>query len=108
MDVATCNLLVDATATPSAFVALAAVCRRANVAFVWGEVFGGGGGALMARSRPRFHADPLSIREHIHGVLNELGPPPDGKASAYGAEEAGRVYVASDADVSALAASMTS
>jgi len=40
-------------------------------------------------------------------VLSELEPPPDGKVSAYGSEEAGRVYVASDADVSALAASMT-
>lgn len=106
-ELSTCNLLVDATATPSAFVALAAVCRRANVALVWGEVFGGGGGALMARSRPGFDADPLSIRGHIHGVLSELEPPPGGKVSPYGAEEAGRVYVASDADVSALAASMT-
>lgn len=101
-----CNLVVDATAMPSAFVALAAVCRRAGVALAWGEVFGGGGGGLMARSRPGLDADPLSVRGHIHGVLSELAPHPESKASAYGAEVEGRVYVASDADVTALAASM--
>jgi hypothetical protein len=102
-----CNLIIDATATPSAFVALAAVCRRAGVALVWGEVFGGGGGGLMARSRPGLDADPLSVRSHIYGALSELAPSPDYKVSSYGAEVEGHVYVASDADVSALAASMT-
>lgn len=104
---AKCGLVVDATASPQAFVALAALAKRARIPMVWGEVFGGGGGVLMARSRPGLDADPLSIRAHIHGVMETMSPVRDGPAKDYGLEAEGRVYVASDADVMALAASMT-
>ncbi|KQP15556.1 ThiF family adenylyltransferase [Pseudorhodoferax sp. Leaf265] len=105
--VAACTLVVDATANPSAFVALAALTKRAGKALVWGEVFGGGGGALMARSRPGFDADALSIRAHLHGVMEKMAPAPTARMTAYGMETDGVVYVASDADVGSLAASMT-
>lgn len=106
-DLAKCSLVVDATASPQAFVALAALAKRGPMPMVWGEVFGGGGGALMARSRPGLDADPLSIRAHIHGVMETMSPVPEGQDKDYGLEAEGRVYVASDADVTALAASMT-
>lgn len=105
--VANCTLVVDATANSGAFLALAAIAKRAGKAMVWGEVFGGGGGALMARSRPGLDTDALGVREHLIRVMEEMVPAPQARASAYGIETDGKVYVASDADVSALAASMT-
>ena len=105
---ATVNLLVDATASAPSFLTAAALCRRAGVAMVWGEVFAGGGGGLMARSRPVQEADPLSIRSHILGVLQTLPPVPAVVSSRrYDGELDGEVLVASDADVSALAAAMS-
>jgi len=105
--VANCTLVVDATANSGAFLALAAITKRAGKAMVWGEVFGGGGGALMARSRPGLDTDALGVRNHLRGILEEMAPAPQARASAYGIEADGQVYVASDADVSSLAASMT-
>lgn len=106
-DVAACTLIIDATANPKAFVVLAALSKRSKTAMVWGEVFAGGVGALMARSRPALDADALSIRTHINGVLATLPPVPEGRTANYGLEQGSEVYVASDADVSALAAAMT-
>ena len=104
---ASCDLVIDATADPVAFLALASVCKRSKVTMAWGEVFGGGIGALMARSRPGLDADPLSIRNHVLGVLCSLQPISDRKVGRYAVENDGQVLVASDADVGALAASMT-
>jgi len=105
--VANCTLVVDATASSGAFLALAAIAKRAGKAMIWGEVFGGGGGALMARSRPGLDTDALGVREHLFRVMEGMAPAPQARASAYGIETDGKVYIASDADVSALAASMT-
>jgi hypothetical protein len=102
-----CDLLVDATASSQAFVALAALAKRGKIPMVWGEVFGGGAGAMMARSRPGVDADPLSVRAHILGVMGTMAPVPDGKAKKYDLEVEGQVHVAGDADVTALAASMS-
>lgn len=104
---ASCNLVIDATAAPSAFLTLAALCHRAQIAMVWGEVFAGGGGGLMARSRPGLDPDPLSVRNHIFGVLRDAPPAPGTEQRDYGADIDGRVYIASDAEVGALAAHMT-
>lgn len=106
-DLSKCTLVIDATANPQAFVALAALAKRGQIPMVWGEVFGGGGGALMARSRPGLDADPLSIRAHIHGVMESMSPVPEGQVMDYDLEAEGRVYIASDADVTVLAATMT-
>lgn len=105
--IASCTLVVDATANPSAFVALAAITKRAGQSMVWGEVFGGGGGGLMARSRPGVDTDALTVRTHLYGVMKEMAPAPAGRATNYGVESEEKVYVASDADVGSLAASMT-
>ena len=102
------NLVVDATASPAAFLTAAALCRRAGVAMVWGELFVGGGGALIARSRPGQEADPLSIRSHILGALQLLPQVPTVTARGrYEGDVDGEVMVASDADVSALAAALS-
>lgn len=104
------DLVVDATASPQSFVLQAGLCRRAKVPMVWGELFGGGIGALMARSRPDLDPDALSVRRHIQGVLETYEAAPDNgsqQGARYGLETGGEVLVGSDADVSALAGSMT-
>lgn len=85
-ELSTCNLIIDATASPHAFVSLAALAKRGGVSMVWGEVFGGGVGAMMARSRPTLDADPLSIRSHVLGVMDTMAPVPNAKAKQYGVE----------------------
>jgi hypothetical protein len=105
--VASCSLVIDATANPNAFVTLAAITKRAGQSMVWGEVFGGGGGGLMARSRPGMDTDALGVRTHLYGVMKEMAPAPTGRATNYGVESEDKVYVASDADVGSLAASLT-
>jgi molybdopterin/thiamine biosynthesis adenylyltransferase len=102
-----CDLIVDATANPHAFVALAAMARRLRKPMVWGELFAGGTAALLARSRPGADAEPLAIRTHVLGVLNSYPPVPEGKSARYGLDTGSGVLVATDADVSSLAAAMT-
>jgi hypothetical protein len=106
-DLANCSVVIDATANPEAFVVLAALCKRSKIAMVWGEVLAGGAGAMMSRSRPTLDADALSIRAHVNGVLSTMAPVPEGRVIDYGLEAGEKVYIASDADVSSLAASMT-
>ena len=105
--IGTCNLIIDATASSHTFLTLAAIAKRKHISMVWGEIFGGGGGAMMARSRPTFDASPLELRNHIYGVLQTLEPIPEGKVNNYGFQTQNQTYIASDADVTALAASMT-
>jgi hypothetical protein len=104
--VAACDLVIDATASSKVFSSVAAICSRRAVALVWGEIFAGGIGGLMARSIPGVDADPLDVRAAIHTYLAGLPEAPFKHAEGYDAEEAGHVYIAGDAEVSQLAASM--
>lgn len=107
---AACTLVIDATASSNAFVRIAAICKRSRIAMIWGELFGGGFGALMARSRPNFDADALTLRTHIYGVLESFAPIPEKemqKAIRYGHITESKVLVGSDADVMMLAGAMT-
>jgi hypothetical protein len=104
--VAACDLVIDATANPLAFSAMAAMCAHKKVPLVWGEVFAGGIGALMARSLPDKDASPLDVRSAIHGYLATLPEAPFKRAQGYDVDDAGEVHVAGDAEVSHLAASL--
>ncbi|WP_429348291.1 ThiF family adenylyltransferase [Paraburkholderia sp. Clong3] len=101
------DLVIDATANSDAFLTLAAVCKRAQVPLVWGEVFAGGFGALMARSRPGRDADPLGVRTHVFGVMETMEPVPYAETNRYALSIRDKVLVAGDAEVSYLAAAMT-
>ena len=105
--VATCDLVIDATASSKVFTSVAAICARRNVALVWGEVFAGGIGALMARSIPGRDADPLTIRGAINEYLATLPEAPFKHAGGYDVDTENEVHVAGDAEVSHLAASLT-
>lgn len=107
LQVAACDLVIDATANPRAFAAVAAICTRKNVPLMWGEVFSGGIGALMARSIPGKDAPPLVVRAAVHSYLATLPEAPFKRAQGYDLEEDGEVHVAGDAEVSQLAASLS-
>jgi molybdopterin/thiamine biosynthesis adenylyltransferase len=104
----TCDVLVDATANGSVFVQLAAVARRRKKPLVWGEVFSGGIGALLARSRPGKDPEPLVMRAGVHNYLETLPPAPLAAAVDYDVEiEGAAPLIAFDAEVSQVAATMT-
>lgn len=101
----TCDLIIDATATPKVFNYLSAVSTTDSVPMVWGEVFAGGVGGLIARSRPKIEPDPLTMRSLLHAYTQDY---PEFKNSSndepYMAElDEEQLMIASDADVSVIA-----
>jgi molybdopterin/thiamine biosynthesis adenylyltransferase len=97
------DLILDATASPNTFVQLAAAARRFQRVMVWGELYPGGAGGLVARSRPIVDLPALEMRASIHETLRKFSPAPDQAAIDYDDIE-GEPAIASDADVSHLAA----
>lgn len=100
-----CDLIIDATATPSVFNIVAALATAAKRPMVWLEVYGGGIGGLIARSRPDRDPEPGLIRKAYY-IYCEEHPMADGvQLGDYAVADAeGRVETASDADVSIIAA----
>lgn len=68
-----CDLIVDATANALAFNWIASISKRRKKPIVWVEVFGGGIGGIVARSRPEIDPVPLSARDQIYHWCNEQG-----------------------------------
>lgn len=105
---ARCDLIVDATANPAVFVQLAAIAKRRKFALVWGEVFAGGIGALLARSRPKEDPNPLSMRAGIHNFLQTLPPAPLARAERYDVPmDNGPPLIAFDSEVGQFSATLT-
>lgn len=98
----TCDLLIDATADPKAFNYLCSVWALARKPMIWGEVFAGGYGGLIARSRPGVEPDPGTIRQIILNWSNEQGRIVERAAGRYdGGQEI--PAIADDAEVSVIA-----
>jgi len=102
---ASCDIVIDATANSRVFNLLAAIARTACLPMVWMEVFGGGVGGLVARSRPRTDPAPQDMRGAYLQFCSD-NPAPD-LGQVYGnyaiENEEGEVLVASDADVAIIA-----
>jgi hypothetical protein len=99
-----CDLLIDATANPGAFNLVASVAVAAQKPLVWLEVYSGGHGGLIARSRPGHDPEPQIMRGVYNQYCLEHPVPELQLAGDYAAQEPdGRVLVASDADVSIIA-----
>jgi sulfur-carrier protein adenylyltransferase/sulfurtransferase len=100
--VAATDLLIDVTADPSAFNYLCSVQEFAKKPLLWGEVFGGGFGGLIARSRPEIDPDASTMRNRILAWCFEHGrsiPPALGRY-----EGAGKIpEIAGDAEVTVIA-----
>jgi len=103
---ADCDLLVDASANPEVFLRLAAVATTYKRALVWGEVFAGGYGGLVARARPDLDPSPLNVRAGFYAHLETLPPAPFRQAANYdGSDET--PFVAYDSDVAHIASALT-
>lgn len=100
---ATCDLIIDATADVRVFGYVAAAAASGAKPLVWAEVFGGGFGGLIARHRPSLEPDPTSMRRAIEDWCREQGQPIE-RASDYETRGSGPSLIADDADVTVIAA----
>jgi molybdopterin/thiamine biosynthesis adenylyltransferase len=104
--VAATDLLIEATADPSAFNYLCSVQEFAKKPLLWGEVFGGGFGGLIARSRPEIDPDASTIRSRILAWCFEHGRSIPAAPGRY--EGAGKIpKIAGDAEVTVIAGQLT-
>ncbi|MCW9012294.1 MAG: ThiF family adenylyltransferase [Gammaproteobacteria bacterium] len=105
-----CDLLIDATAEPTAFNMIASVSTRRRKPMIWVEVFAGGIGGIVARARPDIDPVPLSARAQIEAWCNDQDVdwirPVD--VDRYdGRDDDGTPLIAEDAEISIMAAHAT-
>lgn len=102
-----CDLVIDATADSRVFNLMAAVASVHKKPLVWFEVFAGGIGGMIARSRPELDPDAQTMRAAYLGYCEQNPAPENLRPAAtrdYASENAdGAVYAASDADVAIIA-----
>lgn len=102
------DLIVDATADASCFNLCGSVSRKTETAMVWAQVYGGGIGGLVARSRPGIDPPPHDARAQINQFIADLGVPwkeGGGDEGRYDSDAGGEApLIADDADVSVVAA----
>jgi len=104
-----CDVIVDATADAQVFNLCASVARNQKKPFVWGEVFSGGIGGLVARLRPDHDPVPHAARRQIQQWCIDRGvEPPEGSAIQYNLDlpEGAPPLIASDAEVTVIASHM--
>jgi molybdopterin/thiamine biosynthesis adenylyltransferase len=101
-----CDVIIDATADAHCFNFCAAVAKESLKPLVWGEVFAGGIGGLVARVRSGHEPEPQAARNQINAWCNAHGVPAPlaGLAAPYqAAAGSGGPLVADDAEVSIIA-----
>jgi molybdopterin/thiamine biosynthesis adenylyltransferase len=99
-----CDLVIDATASPRVFNTMAAIASTFERPLVWAEVYAGGIGGMIARSRPGRDPDPYTMRGAYHHFTSEMPSHSMLITEDYTGETSeGMVVTASDADVSVLA-----
>jgi hypothetical protein len=100
-----CDLLIDATASTEGFEVLSSVRGFAKRPMVWGEVFAGGIGGFIARSRPGSEPNPMTIRRTIESWCAENGKIISPAPAPYeGGEDV--PFIAGDAEVSIIASQL--
>jgi molybdopterin/thiamine biosynthesis adenylyltransferase/ubiquitin-protein ligase len=99
-----CDLIIDATADPRVFNLVSGLVHAAEKPMVWLEIFVGGIGGLIARSRPGLDPSPQDVRSKIETWCLDNGIAAPRPANDYGAETQGSPLIADDADVSIIAA----
>jgi len=104
-----CDILIDATANPRVFNLLASVAKTCSKPLIWSEIFAGGIGGMIARSRPEKDPFPHVMREACDHYLRSGVPPFEGASNEQYALESsdGAILAASDADVSIFAGHLT-
>ncbi|WP_051651222.1 ThiF family adenylyltransferase [Brevundimonas bacteroides] len=99
-----CDLVIDATADPAVFNLLAGICIAARKPLFWLEIYAGGIGGLIARSRPGEDPAPHLARNRIQAWCDALGVPPPVAARPYETGGEADPLIADDADVGVIAA----
>lgn len=103
-----CDLIIDASADPDAFTHLAGLALLSDKALLWGSVYAGGLGGEIARSRPHLDPSPYDVRDAITAFERaQTEDPPERIGESYGADGPVGPWIASDADVSTVAAHMS-
>jgi len=99
---ANCDLIVELTGSAQGFNYASAVATENGIPMVWGRIFAGGYGGLLARSRPGLDPHPLEVRRLIDRwcANPEFPEPPVAGAIDYSAEEDDQpAMIADDGDV---------
>lgn len=108
-ELATCDLLIDATADARAFNFVAAAARSGLHPMVWAEVYAGGIGGFVARVRPDKEPPPHTARRQYIAWCREQGVPWNDDDLEYGARGVeGQPLIADDAAVANIAAHASS
>jgi molybdopterin/thiamine biosynthesis adenylyltransferase len=102
-----CDLIIDSSAEATVFNILSGAATSSSKPLVWAEVFAGGIGGLIARSRPGTDAPPQAMRAGIDAWCAAQGVAAPRPVTAYGAETAQGAWIADDADVTTIAAHAT-
>lgn len=104
-----CDLIVDASADATGFNLCAATAKRLRIPMVWGRVYAGGIGGLVARARPDIDPPPIHARNQIMVWYQDRDAPwLEDSNEDYGAGAVdGASFVADDADVTVVAAHLT-
>ena len=103
-ELATCDLLIDATADPQAFNFVAAAARSTPRPMLWAEVYAGGVGGFVARLRPNIEPPPHTARHQYIGWCQQQGVTWIGEDLNYESRTKERPVIADDADVAVIAA----
>lgn len=104
----TCDIIIDATANSEIFNLLAAVCNGYNKPLVWGEVFAGGIGGFIGRSRPKLDPPPQTMRKALLETTQNVPLISQESERPYELEvDTGDVWIASDMDVGAIATQLS-
>lgn len=102
--ISTCDVIVDATANSQIFNLLASISSLSEKPLAWAEVYAGGIGGLIARSRPGKDPKPQIMRQAYHQFTVDAPRMENKNPAPYTLENSdGQVHIASDADVSIIA-----
>jgi len=103
-DLASCDLVIEATADQKAFNFAAAAARSANKPMLWTEVYAGGIGGFVGRVRPGIEPPPHTARRQYLAWCQNQGIPWIGDDRDYDSQTPeGPPLIADDADVSVIA-----
>lgn len=104
-----CDVIIDATADATIFNLCAMVARSQRKPLVWGEVFAGGVGGIVARARPDVDPTPLIARRQLDAWCADQGILWNGKESEEYeiSRDNAPPLIADDAEVTIIAAHIT-
>jgi sulfur-carrier protein adenylyltransferase/sulfurtransferase len=104
IDLAACDLLIDATASAGVFNLLAAVVCQHKKPLVWARVYAGGIGGMVARHRPGLDPLPRAMRDAYMEAVEQMALPHAGDTEAYTVRiNDETVATATDAEVGIIA-----